>query len=48
MNKFIPLPRKFFARDTNLLSTELSGKVLYFYGKTAIITETESYIGLQA
>ena len=41
----IPLSREFFARDTNLVSTELIGKVLYFQGKTAIITETESYIG---
>ncbi|KDO03644.1 DNA-3-methyladenine glycosylase [Rickettsia tamurae] len=40
-----PLPREFFARDTNLVSTELIGKALYFQGKTAIITETESYIG---
>ncbi|MEY4464246.1 MAG: hypothetical protein RLZZ81_1217 [Pseudomonadota bacterium] len=45
MNKLTPLPREFFARDTNLVSTELIGKVLYFQGKTAIITETESYIG---
>ncbi|ADE29875.1 DNA-3-methyladenine glycosylase [Rickettsia prowazekii] len=45
MNKLIPLPREFFARDTNLVSTELIGKVLYFQGTTAIITETESYIG---
>ena len=41
----IPLPRKFFARETNIVSTELLGKILYFQGKTAIITETESYIG---
>ncbi|MGX6960710.1 MAG: DNA-3-methyladenine glycosylase [Rickettsia endosymbiont of Pentastiridius leporinus] len=40
-----PLPRKFFSRDTNIVSQELIGKVLYFQGKTAIITETESYIG---
>lgn len=45
MNKLIPLTRTFFARNTNLVSTELIGKVIYFYGKTAIITETESYIG---
>ena len=44
-NKLIPLSRKFFARDTNIVSHELLGKVLYFQGKTAIITETESYIG---
>jgi len=41
----IPLSREFFARDTNIVSTELLGKVLYFQGKAAIITETESYIG---
>ncbi|HJD64936.1 MAG TPA: DNA-3-methyladenine glycosylase [Rickettsia endosymbiont of Diachasma alloeum] len=45
MNKLIPLSREFFARDTNIVSQELLGKVLYFQGKTAIITETESYIG---
>ncbi|ABV84708.1 DNA-3-methyladenine glycosidase [Rickettsia massiliae MTU5] len=45
MNKLIPLPREFFARDTNVVSTELIGKALSFQGKTAIITETESYIG---
>ncbi|ARD86364.1 3-methyladenine DNA glycosylase [Rickettsia bellii] len=44
-NKLIPLSREFFARDTNIVSQELLGKVLYFQGKTAIITETESYIG---
>ncbi|HJD56309.1 MAG TPA: DNA-3-methyladenine glycosylase [Rickettsia endosymbiont of Pyrocoelia pectoralis] len=44
-NQLIPLPREFFARDTNIVSQELIGKVLYFQGKTAIITETESYIG---
>ncbi|MFY9589867.1 DNA-3-methyladenine glycosylase [Rickettsia endosymbiont of Halotydeus destructor] len=41
----VPLPREFFARDTNIVSQELIGKALYFQGKTAIITETESYIG---
>ncbi|HJD67506.1 MAG TPA: DNA-3-methyladenine glycosylase [Rickettsia endosymbiont of Bembidion lapponicum] len=45
MSKLIPLSREFFARDTNIVSQELLGKVLYFQGKTAIITETESYIG---
>ncbi|XVN40498.1 MAG: DNA-3-methyladenine glycosylase [Rickettsia endosymbiont of Argas persicus] len=44
-NKLIPLSRDFFARATNIVSQELLGKVLYFQGKTAIITETESYIG---
>jgi len=44
-NKLSPLSREFFARDTNIVSQELIGKVLYFQGKTAIITETESYIG---
>lgn len=45
INKLIPVSREFFARDTNLVSTELIGKVLYFQEKIAIITETESYIG---
>lgn len=44
-NKLIPLPREFFARDTNIVSQELLGKALYFQGKIGIITETESYIG---
>nr|WP_253307781.1 DNA-3-methyladenine glycosylase [Rickettsia endosymbiont of Ceutorhynchus assimilis] len=44
-NNLIPLTRDFFARDTNIVSQELLGKLLYFQGKKAIITETESYIG---
>ena len=44
-NQLTPLSREFFARDTNIVSMELLGKVLYFQGKMAIITETESYIG---
>lgn len=39
------LDYKFFARDTNIVSQELLGKLLYFQGKSGIITETESYIG---
>jgi DNA-3-methyladenine glycosylase len=35
----------FFDRDTNLVSQQLLGKLLYFQGKSGIITETESYIG---
>lgn len=34
----------FFMRSTNIVSQELLGKSLYFAGKKAIITETESYI----
>jgi len=39
------LTRDFFARDTNIVSTELLGKVINFFGEQAVIIETESYIG---
>lgn len=39
------LDSTFFDRDTNIVSQELLGKLLYFQGKSGIITETESYIG---
>ncbi|AWN81629.1 DNA-3-methyladenine glycosylase [Candidatus Cardinium hertigii] len=40
------LNRAFFLQKTNLVSTNLLGKVLCYRGLQGIITETESYIGV--
>lgn len=49
MNKYKPLPRKFYLRDTVTVSKELLGKVIVRTAGskiiTARITETEAYIG---
>lgn len=40
------LNRTFFEQDTNTVSTHLIGKLLCFHNFKGIITETESYIGV--
>lgn len=40
------LTRAFFLQDTNTVSTNLIGKLLCFHNFQGIITETESYIGV--
>lgn len=40
------LSRPFFDRSTIDVAMELLGKEINFYGKKAIITETEAYIGI--
>lgn len=40
------LNRAFFLQDTNIVSTNLIGKLLCFHNFQGVITETESYIGM--
>ncbi|MCT4697458.1 MAG: DNA-3-methyladenine glycosylase [Candidatus Cardinium sp.] len=40
------LNRTFFVQDTHTVSTHLIGKLLCFHGFQGIITETESYVGV--
>ena len=40
------LGKKFFENDTNLVSKSLLGKVFNFFSLRILITETESYIGM--
>ncbi len=41
------LTRDFFERDTLSVARELLGKILVFYDKEGMITETEAYIGTE-
>lgn len=40
------LDKKFFANNTNLVSKALLGKIFNFFSLRILITETESYIGM--
>jgi len=41
----MPLPRSFYERDTLTVARDLLGKILRFNGKSAVIVETEAYLG---
>jgi len=47
MREQLPLPQKFYNRDTILIAKELLGKVLVKDDMKGVIVETEAYIGLE-